>query len=43
MYEVLKPDVLIAEYRGEEVGFLIGYSAGDCTEYKKTYVFKQLY
>lgn len=41
MYEILKPDVLIAEYKGEEVGFLIGYSGRECKE-EKTYVFKTI-
>lgn len=42
MYEALKPDVLIAEYNGEEVGFLIGYGSEDCKKEGKTYVFKTI-
>lgn len=42
MYEKLHPDVLIAEYNGKEVGYLIGYDGGNCFNEGKTFVLKTI-
>ena len=42
MYEELKPEVLIAEYDGKNVGYLIGFDGKNCIRDEKVFVFKTI-